>query len=280
MKKVVLCLMFICASVLVWGQTDRGNNLLKQANAGNATAQGELAECYEFGDEGIAKDLKQAVSWYTKAADQGDMFSITKLALAYKEGRLDVTVDDQKYVHYMKKAAEGGSAEHMTDLAVCYRDGKYGFHQDDNQFLTWIKKAIDTKFSKALYEVAYYYNGKNNRDDAVKWYKECADYYYFLYGKNHANAIKDLQQLGVNYDPTTVDGMTFRANYKYPSTSSIKTTGADSGTTAVTESNNTDSSLAAPQQEASPKKTDKAKIINGLKEADKVVKGIKNLIKK
>ena len=39
----------------------------------------------------------------------------------------------------------------------------------------------------------------------MKWYKNCADHYYKLYGKNHEDAARDLKQLGVNYDPANKD---------------------------------------------------------------------------
>lgn len=281
MKKVVLCLMFICASVLAWGQTAKGKELLKKANAGDASAQSELAECYEFGEEGFAKDEKQALTWYTKAAEQNDMYAFSKLVLAYKEGRLGAPVDDQKYIYYLTKGAEGGRADFMTDLAVYNRDGKYGFKKDENQFLTLICKAIELKHSRSLYELAVYYKNKNKKDEAVRWFKECADYLYYIGGLKTSDVLNQLQQLGVNYDPTTVDIMTFHKTYKYPSTEGINKTGSNAGNKAVTEKDNTNTnSPASPKQEASPKKVDKSQIVNNLKEADKVVKGIKNLIKK
>ena len=43
---------------------------LAAAEKGDAQAQYNLGWCYVNGD-GVAKDLKQAVYWYRKAADQG-----------------------------------------------------------------------------------------------------------------------------------------------------------------------------------------------------------------
>ena len=43
----------------------------KAANQGNEDAQNSLGYCYEYG-EGVGKDLREAVSWYTRAAYQGD----------------------------------------------------------------------------------------------------------------------------------------------------------------------------------------------------------------
>ncbi|ESK40764.1 tetratricopeptide repeat protein [Acinetobacter nectaris] len=46
------------------------NDLLTEANAGQAAAQFYVATHYQFG-KGVQKDLGQAFSWYKKAADQG-----------------------------------------------------------------------------------------------------------------------------------------------------------------------------------------------------------------
>ncbi|MCF9046937.1 tetratricopeptide repeat protein [Acinetobacter nectaris] len=46
------------------------NDLLTEANAGQAAAQFYVATHYQFG-KGVQKDLGQAFFWYKKAADQG-----------------------------------------------------------------------------------------------------------------------------------------------------------------------------------------------------------------
>ena len=201
MKKVILFIMFVCANLLAWGQTEKGKAALNKANAGDAQAQYEVAEYYEFGEEGFAKDVKQAVDWYTKAADQNNIGALGKLEYIYKTGKPGVAKDDKKYIHYLKKAAECGRSESMLDLAIYYRDGKYGLKKDENEFLRWAKKAADSRLTKALYELGVYYKSKNNKDEAVQWYKKCIDRYYKLYGKNHEDAVRDLKQLGVSYDP-------------------------------------------------------------------------------
>ena len=42
------------------------------AEQGNANAQYDLGIRYENG-EGVIQDFKQAVKWYTKSAEQGDL---------------------------------------------------------------------------------------------------------------------------------------------------------------------------------------------------------------
>ncbi|MDE5944476.1 MAG: SEL1-like repeat protein [Rikenella sp.] len=54
-------------------------DLLRQAESGDAEAQFELAACYEDG-KGVKQDQTEAVKWYRCAADQGsarlNMFSV------------------------------------------------------------------------------------------------------------------------------------------------------------------------------------------------------------
>ena len=204
MKRIFIIAILSCVNIFAWGQTEKGKELLEKAKAGEASAQSELAECYEFGEEGFGKDDKQALTWYTKAAEQNDLYALGKLELAYKSGKLGVAKNDEKYIYYLKKAAKCGKTESMIDLAVYYRDGKYGLKKDENEFLRLAKKAANGTSSKAKYELGVYYKSKNNKDEAIKWYKDCADYYYKLYGKNHEDAISDLKELGVNYDPSKI----------------------------------------------------------------------------
>ena len=45
--------------------------LVKKAESGDAEAQCSLGWCYKHG-KGVAKDEKEAVKWYTKAAEKGN----------------------------------------------------------------------------------------------------------------------------------------------------------------------------------------------------------------
>jgi len=75
----------------------------KAANQGNDTAQNNLGVMYEDG-EGVTKDLKQAVSWYRKAANQGNEYAQNNLGVMYESGR-GVTQDLKQAVSWYQKAA-------------------------------------------------------------------------------------------------------------------------------------------------------------------------------
>ena len=70
--------------------------------------------------------------------------------------------------------------------------------KDEKEFLRLALKASD-KHSKPKYELGVYYKRKNNKEEAIKWYKDCADYYYKISGAKHEDALRDLKQLGVDY---------------------------------------------------------------------------------
>ena len=59
--------------------------LKKLADEGNADAMAALGDIYEEGD-GIAKDKKQAVEWFSKAVEKGHAYAMYSLAELYKDG--------------------------------------------------------------------------------------------------------------------------------------------------------------------------------------------------
>ena len=54
------------------------DELKKQAEQGEASAQCNLGYCYEYG-EGVRKSQKEAIKWYKKSAKQGDETAIQNL---------------------------------------------------------------------------------------------------------------------------------------------------------------------------------------------------------
>ena len=82
------------------------NNLKMLANQGDKEAQYNLGYCYEYG-EGVGKDLREAVSWYTRAAYQGDKNAQYNLGKCYYYGR-GVVVDMREAVNWYTKAANQG----------------------------------------------------------------------------------------------------------------------------------------------------------------------------
>ena len=80
-----------------------------KAEAGDADAQFNLGVMYYQG-LGVEQDLKEAVKWYQKAADQGDVaMAQFNLGVMYEKGK-GVEQDFKEAVKWYQKAADQGDA--------------------------------------------------------------------------------------------------------------------------------------------------------------------------
>jgi hypothetical protein len=93
---------------------------------------------YENG-RGVTQDYKQAVKWYTKAAEQGDAKAQHNLALMYDIGQ-GVPQDYKQAVKWYTKAAEQGHAGAQHNLALLYAKGQ-GVPQDNVYAHMWFNLA-------------------------------------------------------------------------------------------------------------------------------------------
>ena len=85
-------------------------------------AQYDLGEMYRIG-QGVPQDYKEAVKWYTKAAEQGIAFAQYILGVSYSEG-IGVPKDDKEAVKWYTKAAEQGHASALLNLGIMYDFGR------------------------------------------------------------------------------------------------------------------------------------------------------------
>jgi len=121
-------------------------------------------------------DKTQAVSWYSKAAQQGSKAAATNLALMYSAGD-GIPKDPAKAATWFRSAAEAGDATAQMDLAALYRRGE-GVSQDDTQSILWLTKAADQRFVPAMLELASWNLQPEHGasiDAAIGWYKKAAD---------------------------------------------------------------------------------------------------------
>ena len=101
--------------------------LTAHAEQGNADAQCELAKRYGNG-EGVNVDLKQALRWFQKAAEQKHPRALGAMGMAYLEGR-GIPQDTQKAINHIQQAADLGDSKSQVLLASCYAAGR-GVPQD------------------------------------------------------------------------------------------------------------------------------------------------------
>lgn len=80
---------FACLSMQMQGAMASGTStedLLELAEGNNTMAQRTLGERYAMGTDGLIKDMSQAIFWWQKAADKGDIRSQNYLGQMYSQG--------------------------------------------------------------------------------------------------------------------------------------------------------------------------------------------------
>jgi len=171
----------------------------KAANQGYAMAQYNLGVCYDNGF-GVTQDYKQAVCWYTKAANQGNAMAQCNLGVCYDNGS-GVTQDYKQAVYWYTKAANQGYAMAQNNLGVCYYHGN-GVTQDYKQAVYWYTKAANQGVDVAQNNLgACYYDGEGVTQDykqAVYWYTKAANQGYAAAQSNLGDCY--LQGKGVDED--------------------------------------------------------------------------------
>ena len=81
--------------------------LFNAANAGQGEAMNRIALYYKKGRSGFAQDYSQAMAWYKKAADAGDLSALVSVGDLYASG-LGVEQDYEIAAEWYLKAAEKG----------------------------------------------------------------------------------------------------------------------------------------------------------------------------
>lgn len=123
--------------------------LLARATEGDSSSQVKVADAYAAGtgaprdSRQLAADLKQAATWYRKAADQNNMTAEIHLADLYRDGR-GVARDMAEAAAWYRKAADQGDAGAQGTLGLLYSVGM-GVARDDLEAYYWLSLAADVQ---------------------------------------------------------------------------------------------------------------------------------------
>lgn len=129
----------------------------------DADAQNKLGDAYYSG-QGVAQDYDQALSWYSKAAEQGLASAQANLGVMYENGN-GVAQDYAQAISWYRKAAEQGDANAQYNLGDAYFSGKAVVASYDDA-MSWFRKAAaqgNTEAQSILKE-----QEKNNATPVVK----------------------------------------------------------------------------------------------------------------
>jgi TPR repeat protein len=123
--KGINAILLLCALLAVTPRTvaigEQNPMTVKQALGpalnGSQEAQFHLGFAYELG-LGSKQDFKQAVRWYSKAANQGHAEAQYRLATILEEGRPQVNVDIANAMSWYEESARNGFKSAKQRLAV------------------------------------------------------------------------------------------------------------------------------------------------------------------
>lgn len=179
------------------GHSDQALTLFKElAEKDYALAQETLGVIYLSRGRQGGFDLRPAVRWLEKAADNGAPNSQWMVGGFYSEGRV-VDPDAEKAVKYIKKAAQKGHSRAQTILAKYYLQGVGETIEKDVDLGThWLKKAAELHEPEAQYFLSLAYQRsvgvERNTTEALRWLNSAA-----RWGHPLAQAGLGLQYLGM-----------------------------------------------------------------------------------
>lgn len=131
-----------------------------------------IASCHEAG-VGKKQSYAEAMEWYRKAADAGDVTAMNELGTYFYHG-YGVKKDRIEAIRWHRKAALLGNATSMAWVGWMHQDGS-GVRKDYVEAMRWYRMAADAGNATAMYSLGLMYelgNGvKRSISEARKWYQ-------------------------------------------------------------------------------------------------------------
>ena len=174
-------------------------DMLRLADEGDALVQLYVAGMYLFG-YGVPRDYSEAVKWFRKAAEQGNVDALNNLGVAYRDGQ-GVPQDYAEAVKWFLKAAQKGSQIAPASLGALYANGQ-GVPRDFAEAVKWFRVGAELGNAWAQYDLGVaHYEGKGVRQDyakSVAWFRRAAEQGFAEAQNNLGHMYKD--GLGVRKD--------------------------------------------------------------------------------
>ena len=175
-----------------------GEGLRNLASAGDAAAQYEVGLRYAEG-RGVARDPKQALAWFDKAAAQGSAPSQYRLGSAYEKG-VGVDRDPALAMSWYGKAADAGNIRAMHNLAVMSAEGAAG-KPDYAKAAQWFSKASEFGVRDSQFNLAILYaRGLGIEQSLIQSYK----WFAVAASGGDDDAAKKRDEVAAKLDPATL----------------------------------------------------------------------------
>jgi TPR repeat protein len=154
MKNILLSICFMLVTVTsVPAQTL--DELRSRAQSGDRNAMIELATTYHKGEN---PNVGEAVVWYSKLAEQGDVVAMTALGEIYAAGGGDVAANGRlASVYYRKAYGQAPEPDIANKIANLIAEGSEGVSQSYASAMAWYEKAAAHGDTYAMCQIGRIY---------------------------------------------------------------------------------------------------------------------------
>lgn len=129
--------------------------LEQAANLGYADANKDLADYYRKGKH-VQQNLKESIKYYRRAAELGNSEAQTIIGEVYSKGMVEYPVSWIDAVYWFEKSAQQGNLKAIRQLFFCYLNGT-GVERNYDKAFSLIDYYYDTSDSVILFLLGYCY---------------------------------------------------------------------------------------------------------------------------
>lgn len=146
--------------------------LLKDAERGDANAQLNMGRCYYLGN-GVVHDYEKSFYWMKKAAEQGHYVAQHNLSMMYYNG-WGCTRNISLAKDWLIKASDAGYAPSQYSYGIALAKGE-GFVQDKETGAELIYEAAEKGFIPAKATLGHLYISSGNTEEGLHYTKSAAE---------------------------------------------------------------------------------------------------------
>lgn len=159
------------------------------ADANNPHALHQLGLIYEQADSNdfVIPDASYARELFAKAAELGYPPSQFRMGCSYEYGTMGCPIDPMQSITWYSRAAMQGEEESALALSGWYLTGAEGvIKQSDTEAYLWARKAAEKGLGNAEYALGYFtevgIGVTANLEEAKRWYFKAAGMFLSLWG--------------------------------------------------------------------------------------------------
>ena len=172
----------------------------------------------------IEHNYEKAFSLFMEGAKRGDGISQYYLGSFYFNG-IGIKKDNETSFFWIKQAAEKYTTRAMNLLGDFYLNG-IGVSKNNIEAIKWYKLEIEMNGESAnlaAFSLGNYFKN-TDKNEAIKWYKKCADLEYNKEQDIDSYVLDCLENLGITYNPKTKKSKSISDSYATRRTSSKPST--------------------------------------------------------